>query len=92
MHVKSVKCDFCSYPVAPRCRKRLYLHIMRKHDFPTKPSLCLDFPDINPVQPAIEPASLPVNDLTSPETDLIRLDAQPASFDSMDVIPRKQTL
>ena len=38
VHVKSVKCDFCNYHVAPRRRQRLHQHMLRKHNFPVRPS------------------------------------------------------
>ena len=77
IQVKSMKCDFYNYRVAPRRRQRLHQHMLRKHSFPTKPSLCVDS------NSASEPAvNLPVRDLIAPETDLIRLEAPPAS--SMD--------
>ena len=37
VHIKSVKCEFCEYTIAPRRRRRLKLHMQRRHNFPVPP-------------------------------------------------------
>ena len=59
VHIKSLKCDFCDYCVAPRRRKRLADHLRKKRNFP-----------ILIVTPVLEH---PLPPLSTPETDMIRL-------------------
>ena len=53
VHIKSVKCEFCEYTVAPRRRRRLQLHMQRRHNFPVPPVMLSQNP-ASTTQPAPE--------------------------------------
>ena len=98
VHIKSVKCEFCEYTVAPRRRRRLQLHIhmQRRHNFPLPPVMLSQNPEMTVPDHQYEQTvssdiggTNDVNigytymDLDTPETDAIQLDiSTDINFDS----------
>ena len=92
VYVKSPKCEFCDYTVAPRRRRRLQLHMQRKHNFPVPHTGGVEVPasrtqDMTvPVDP-IETVDLECT-FRTPDTDEINLgeadmDIQNPGFDTL---------
>ena len=77
VHVKSLKCEFCNYTVAPRRRRRLQLHMQRKHNFPVPPTGGVETPAYTTQELTVPVDSIETVDiedtLRTPETDAINL-------------------
>ena len=92
VHVKSLKCEFCDYTVAPRWRRRLQQHMQRKHSFPVPPTGGVVVPVSRTQDMTVPIDPIKTEDLEcalrTPDTDDINLgevdmDIQNPSFDTL---------